>query len=123
MSRSILKAGFLTLMTLTLFSGCRQESSPPQDTPTVSRSAGEGAQAGEALFKQYCSPCHPDGGNVTDPQRSLRGSVLKANRIKKPEDIVRIMRHPISRMTRFDQQTISDRDAFAIAEYILTTFK
>jgi cytochrome c6 len=83
----------------------------------------ERLKAGESLFKQNCSPCHPEGGNISDPQRSLRGPVLKANRITRPEDIVRIMRHPGSRMIRFDETTITDRDARLIAEYILATFK
>jgi len=75
------------------------------------------------LFKQYCSSCHPDGGNVSDPQRPLYGSALRRNHITKPEDIVRILRNPLSRMIRFDVSTLSDKDARAIAEYVLATFK
>lgn len=78
---------------------------------------------GEALFKQYCSNCHPNGGNASDPKRPLYGSVLKRNHITTPEDIVRIMRNPLSRMIRFDPSTLSDRDARVIAEYVLKTFK
>lgn len=78
---------------------------------------------GEALFKQYCAVCHPNGGNVTDPGRALYGSVLKRRHITTPEDIVRIMRSPQSRMIRFDAATLPDKDARAIAEYVLVTFK
>lgn len=78
---------------------------------------------GESLFKQYCASCHPDGGNVSDPERTLFGSALKRNRIATPEDIVRVMRNPLSRMIRFDPSTLSDKDARAIAEYILKTFR
>jgi cytochrome c6 len=49
--------------------------------------------------------------------------VLKKNHIASADDIIRIMRNPISRMIRFDVSTLSDRDARAIAEYILTTFR
>src|SRR5690242_18823874 len=45
---------------------------------------GELMLNGEALFKQYCANCHPDGGNVSDPQRTLRSSALKANHITRP---------------------------------------
>lgn len=80
-------------------------------------------QNGEALFRQFCHNCHPDGGNVSDPERTLHGSDLQNKRITKPEDIVRIMRNPLSRMIRFDAETVSDKDARTIAEYVLNTFK
>lgn len=78
---------------------------------------------GEALFKQYCATCHPDGGNVNDPKRNLRGSTLRANHITSSEDIVRILRNPISRMIRFDAAMLPDSEARAIAGYVLKTFK
>jgi cytochrome c6 len=49
--------------------------------------------------------------------------VLKKNNITTPDDIVRIMRKPLSRMIRFDASTLSDKDARAIAEYVLKTFR
>jgi len=60
---------------------------------------------------------------VSDPERTLHGSDLQNKRITKPEDIVRIMRNPLSRMIRFDAETVSDKDARTIAEYVLNTFK
>lgn len=77
---------------------------------------------GEELFKQYCATCHPDGGNASDPGKNLRRSTLRANHITRPEDIIRVMRRPESRMITFDPSTVSDRDARAIAEYVLTAF-
>jgi cytochrome c6 len=77
---------------------------------------------GEALFKENCSPCHPDGGNVINPQKTLHKKDREANNIKKPADIVSKMRNPGPGMTKFDTKTISDKDAKAIAEYILKTF-
>jgi len=113
---------------LVLFSGASGCSEDQRQkavvAPTVPAAATpEPVRDGEALFKQYCAVCHPDGGNATDPGRTLYGSVLKRRHITTPEDIVRIMRNPLSRMIRFDAATIPDRDARAIAEYILTKFK
>lgn len=119
----------LLLLALPISGGCRKErphnSESPQKAPAphAAPSSPVRTQTGEELFKQYCAPCHPDGGNVSDPERNLHGYALKANHITRPEDIVRIMRNPISRMIRFDESTISDRDAAVIAEYILATFK
>ncbi len=80
-------------------------------------------KSGEALFKENCSPCHADGGNIINPQKTLHKKDLDANRIKKPADIVKKMRNPGPGMTKFDEKTISDKDAKKIAEYILKTFK
>lgn len=114
---------------LCILGGCRQEA-PQKAHITKAAPAPQAATAqqarlntGEALFKQYCAPCHPDGGNITDRQRTLRGAALRKNNIAKPEAIVNIMRHPISRMIRFDEATIPDKDALTIAEYILTSFQ
>jgi len=109
--------------------GCRQESTPKVETgqheaavPAATKRP-DMLRSGEALFKQYCSSCHPNGGNVSDPRRPLYGSALKRNHLDRPDDIVRIMRNPVSRMIRFDVATLSDKDALAIAEYVLAEFK
>jgi len=80
-------------------------------------------KSGEELFQQHCSVCHPDGGNTVDPQETLHKKDLDANKIKKPGDIVKKMRHPGPGMTQFDKKTVPDKDAKKIAEYILKTFK
>ena len=120
---------FIVTFAASLLAGCAKEASQKTETgqvavavPVATKSP-DMLQSGEALFKQYCSNCHPDGGNVSDPRRSLYGSALRRNHITKPEDIVKIMRNPLSRMIRFDVSTLSDKDALAIAEYILATFK
>ena len=115
----------LSMMTATIcfLSGCSVEA--PRTAPVnkaVSEPQGQ-SQTGETLFRQFCFNCHPDGGNVSDPARTLHGSDLRKNHITKPEDIVRIMRRPSSRMIRFDPETIPDRDARVIAEYVLATFR
>jgi cytochrome c6 len=108
-----------------MLTGCSKDE-PQKASVAPSGSAAptqKQAPDGEALFKQYCSTCHPNGGNISDPERTLYGSVLKRKHITTAEDIVRIMRNPLSRMIRFDPSTLSDRDARAIAEYVLKTFK
>ncbi|HWR59082.1 MAG TPA: c-type cytochrome [Thermodesulfovibrionales bacterium] len=82
-----------------------------------------GKKSGETLFKEYCAPCHPDGGNVVNAKKSLHKKDLDANKIKKPGDIVKKMRNPGPSMTKFDKKTIPDKEAKEIAEYILKTFK
>lgn len=110
-----------------ILGGCRQETPPKtpatQATPAPQATPVQQTQTGEALFKQYCAPCHPDGGNVSDRERTLHGAALRRHSITTPGAIVNIMRNPGPRMIRFDKATISDKEAMAIAEYILETFK
>jgi cytochrome c6 len=79
--------------------------------------------SGEALFKQYCAVCHPDGGNIINPSFTLHKKELEAHGITKPEGIMYKMRNPGPGMTKFDEETIPDAEAKKIAEYILETFK
>ncbi len=126
MCRLNVRAAVLPAVSLLFVAGCSQEpAGKPQQAsrPVVTAAGAVRSQDGEALFRQFCASCHPDGGNVSDPRRSLRGTVLRSNHITTADDIVRIMRNPISRMIRFDAATLPDRDAVAIAEYVLTTFK
>lgn len=115
------------VVTICILSGCSKETPQAESARTASglqpaSSQAEQTQTAEALFKKFCFNCHPNGGNVSDPDRSLHGSAMRKKHITKAEDIVRIMRNPKSRMIRFDVETISDRDARAIAEYVLNTF-
>jgi cytochrome c6 len=80
------------------------------------------ADNGGALFKQHCAECHPDGGNVIVPGKTLHKKDLKKNGVKTPDDIVNIMRNPGPGMTKFDAKTISDNDARLVAEYIMKNF-
>jgi cytochrome c6 len=77
---------------------------------------------GEELFKQHCSVCHPDGGNIVNPQQTLHKKVREANGVKTASDIVKKMRNPGQGMTQFDEKTIPDKYAKEIAGYILKTF-
>jgi len=79
--------------------------------------------AGESGFKKHCAMCHPDGGNIINAKKTLHGKDLKANKIGKPEDIVKLMRNPGPGMARFDRKAIPDKEAMEIARYILKEFK
>jgi cytochrome c6 len=81
------------------------------------------ASQGEQAFVKNCSVCHPMGGNIINTAKTLDKKVLTANGIREPADILRNIRNPGPAMTRFDEKTISDETARAIAEYILKTFK
>ncbi len=81
------------------------------------------AATGEELFKQHCNICHPSGGNIIKPTSTLHKKDLEKKGIKEWKGIVKNMRNPGSGMTKFDSKTISDKDARAIAEYVLKTFK
>ncbi len=79
-------------------------------------------QSGEALFKQNCSVCHVDGGNIVNPQKTLHKKDRVANGVKTASDIMNKMRNPGPGMTKFDKKTIPDKDAHKIADYILKTY-
>jgi cytochrome c6 len=93
--------------------------------------AEEARQTGEALFRQDCSPCHPDGGNILNKNKTLNRKDREKNNIRTADDIVRKMRNPgafdfhpdkWSGMKIFEENKLSDDDAKKIADYILKTF-
>ncbi len=85
----------------------------------------EGAEkkSGEAMFKEHCAVCHPDGGNIVTPNKTLKKKNLAANGIKTEADIIKTMRKPGPGMNKFDEKTIPDSEAAEIAKYILKTLK
>lgn len=89
-------------------------------------------RTGEALFKANCASCHPDGGNILNPKKTLSKKDREANNIITAADIINKMRNPgpvpthpqeWAGMKMFDKYKIPDDEAQKIAEYILTTFK
>jgi len=81
------------------------------------------AQPGETSFTQQCAVCHPQGGNIINPRKTLSKKNLAANNIKTEADIVKVIRNGAPGMTKFDATAIPDEDAKMIARYILNTFK
>ncbi|TSK06982.1 MAG: cytochrome C [Geobacter sp.] len=98
-----------------LMSGCTD--TPRSGSPPVV------TERGRQFFKERCAPCHPDGGNVINPKKTLHAGVLADQGITTPADIVKKMRNPGPGMVRFDERTIPDVDARLIADYILATFR
>lgn len=81
------------------------------------------AQVGKKGFEKHCAVCHPEGGNIINPAKTLKKSSLVANGVTSGKDIVRIMRNPGPGMTSFAKNVIPDSEAREIADYILKTFK
>jgi len=78
---------------------------------------------GKKEFEEHCAVCHKDGGNTVNPAKTLARKDREANGVKTAKEIIGKMRTPGPGMTPFDKKTISDKEAKAIADYILTTFK
>ena len=78
---------------------------------------------GAKEFQEHCVACHAGGGNIINPKKTLSKKDREASGIKTAKDIVKNMRNPGPGMTKFDKKAISDKEAKAIAEYILKTFK
>ncbi|MCE5313159.1 MAG: c-type cytochrome [Nitrospiraceae bacterium] len=77
---------------------------------------------GEELFNKLCSACHPNGGNVFKANKTLSKADMQANNVKTAADIVNLMRNPGPFMAKFDKETISDKDAMMIAEFVLQKY-
>jgi cytochrome c6 len=84
--------------------------------------AGGEQYDGRADFEMFCSGCHPQGGNVLNPAKTLLKADREANGIKNTADIVRIMRKPGQGMRAYTKQDISNKRAKALAEYVLKSF-
>lgn len=91
-------------------------------------SAGDLVQAasqtsGEALFKTHCAICHPNGGNIAKPTRTLSKKNRVNSGLKTENDLIKYMRKPGEQMPAFDKNKLPDKDAKAVAAYIIKTFK
>jgi len=83
----------------------------------------QAAPSGEELFRIHCHVCHPKGGNIINPKKTLSKKDREANNVKTPEDIIKNMRKPGPGMNPFPPSTLPDDEARKIADYILKTFK
>ena len=77
---------------------------------------------GEELFENHCAVCHPGGGNIINPAFTLHKKDRDKHGVTTAKDIIDKMRNPGPGMTKFDKNTISNKDAKAIADYVLKTF-
>jgi len=78
---------------------------------------------GKALFQKHCAVCHPNGGNIINKNKPLSAKAMKANGVVGTKGIVAKMRNPGPLMNKFDEKTVSNQEATAIAEYIVKSFK
>jgi cytochrome c6 len=78
---------------------------------------------GAKEFKEHCAECHANGGNMIKPDKTLSKKDREASGVKTAKDIIGKMRNPGPGMTKFDKKTVSDKEAKAIADYIIKTFK
>jgi cytochrome c6 len=78
---------------------------------------------GKKEFEEHCEVCHPNGGNLINSRKPLTRKALRASGVKSAKDIIDKIRNPGPDMTKFDENTISNKEAKAIAEYVLKTFK
>jgi len=78
---------------------------------------------GKRAFEEHCAVCHPDGGNTINAQKPLNRKSLRANGVKSVKDIIVKIRNPGPGMTSFDKETLPDKEAKAIADYIMKAFK
>lgn len=81
----------------------------------VSSAAFAAADKGETIFKAKCAACHPNGGNVINASKSIKG-------IKKASIITDKVRKGGGKMPAFDAKAISDADNKLLANYIIKTF-
>lgn len=81
------------------------------------------ANTGKAKFEEHCAVCHANGGNIVKADKTLMRKDREKYGVKTAKGIVNTMRNPGVGMPPFDKKTLSDKDAEAIADYILKTFK
>lgn len=110
MKKTLITGGLLLIFGMTATTGfCAADKSGKID--------------GKKGFLDKCASCHPNGGNIINKQKPLTSASLKANGITSSKDIVGKMRNPGKFMPAFDGKILSSKEAAAIADYILKTFK
>jgi cytochrome c6 len=89
---------------------------------TVLYAENAAQNVGEEKFKVLCAMCHPDGGNVVNPKKTLHKADRESNNVRTADDIVKIMRNPGPGMTKFPEKYFPDDEVRKIADYVLKTF-
>jgi hypothetical protein len=70
--------------------------------------------AGADIFNTYCRVCHPNSGNIINPDKPVKGS----QKLRDFDTFLAYIRNPASPMPSFSQETISDKQAEALYKYI-----
>lgn len=71
-------------------------------------------EAGEKLFTAKCASCHPNGGNVIDPSKPIKGSPM----LQDLNTFVAWLRHPKAPMPTFSASTLSREECRELFAYI-----
>jgi len=78
----------------------------------------------KTLFANHCSPCHPQGGNLQNPNKTLMWQSLEAGGLTTIGAITQYILDPPPKMPRLfhENATPSKEDARRLAVFILKTF-
>lgn len=95
------------------------KAAPAKDPPAKTAMA----PSGEASFKKYCAACHAGGGNIIRPEKSLHRKDREANGVKTAADIVHLLRNPGPGMPKFDEKSVPEAEARAVADYVIGAFR
>jgi cytochrome c6 len=103
---------------LLLFAACglAGPGMPPANAAQASPAAAD-TKAGEAIFSTNCAVCHPEGGNVVDPAKPVRGSA----KLKDFPTFLGWIRVPNSPMTPFSAAQIPEAQARELYRYVVET--
>lgn len=82
-------------------------------------------KSGEMLFVENCSRCHPNGGNIINPSKTLKQGTLAANNLQKEDALLTYLLNPGPGMPRLIHRDtgLSEPDARKLIHYIMETFK
>ncbi|MCX5902246.1 MAG: c-type cytochrome [Proteobacteria bacterium] len=92
---------------------------------TLAKAQEEPAFAsGKRLFEKHCAVCHPNGGNVVNPKKTLKKKDRDANGISSADKLTGYMMNPGPGMPRLvhEDRELTKEQAESIAAYIIETF-
>ena len=75
------------------------------------------ANTGKILFRNHCSGCHINGGNIIRRSKNLKISSLKRNGIDNPEAIAKIARQGIGIMSGYEDK-LGDNGDQIVANWV-----
>ncbi len=76
----------LSLLVLSLATGCSKQEAPKQEAPPAAAPSADGAAEGKALFEQKCSVCHPlDRAMARKEMKEKWASIVKDMQGKKAD--------------------------------------
>jgi mono/diheme cytochrome c family protein len=77
------------------------------------------SKIGEEEFKKNCSSCHPKGGNVIEPEDTIKGSP----KLRDFKTFLSWIRKPVQPMPTFSASQISEEQARQLYDYIVEASK